>query len=453
MDIKSEKKIFLIENNNIYQYIDLIGNVNLVKSKLIQEKNQFSKNHSFLFQYNSWFSFAVFYIAAKELNITVEPTQENLNVSNKILLKSNGEEIKYLKKEYRNFCNNFEPGFIINSSGTTGKPKKIYLSYLRLNNSCLSIKKYMKTSYDDFHAWSMPPDYVYGLSMLNQVINSNSSVYIIDPIKNIKEIMDKLRQYKVNKLYGVPSGIKMIMKYGFNLISDYLKTIFIAGGRCDKNLAELISQRGIKVCVMYGCTEASARLTYIFDDINEIGKGCVGIPIDGVDIKILDNSMQNRLAIEENITGDIVFKSDYSFLGSFENNNVKITNDNEWIETGDIGYILNGKLFITGRKARFAKIGGIKISLDEIEIFLNEIFNQNELACIRKDNGNDTDDIYCIIVSRFSNEELKSKFVNYCLKNNKYPKWRIAIKFINCKTIPKSKNGKSNYKILEKFIK
>lgn len=453
MEIKSKDKIFMVESDIIYSYKDFSENINKVKEILKKEKNNLSIDSFLLFQYSSWFSFSVFYLAAKELNITIEPTQDELINSKSIKLNNGFQKISYIKKEYNNFCSNFDSGLIISSSGTTGNPKKIYLSYLRLIKSSISIQKYMNTKNDDFHAWSMPPDYVYGLSMLNQVLNTESSVFIINMSNSIKVIMENLKKFNINKLYGVPSGIKMLIKYGNDILPDSIKLVFVAGGRCNKNLAELVIQKKINLCVMYGCTEASARLTYVFDDLEAIAKGCVGRPIEGVDIRIMDSKEHNKISNKENSLGDIVFKSEFSFLGSFENNVVHIHDSSKWIHTGDIGYINNGKLFITGRKARFAKIGGIKISLDEIELFLNEIFKNNELVCIRKDNLNDTDQVCCFISSNMNSEELKSKFIEFCLNDNSYPKWRVAVKFCALDRIPKSKNGKPNYKQLERLVK
>ncbi len=449
MKIINKKKIFIVENRKEYFYEDLDGYIKKIKTVLEERRYAKRRDLVLIFTYSSWLSFAAFYLAAKELDITVEATQNILLGEASIKVEYEDQIIIYLEKRYPFFEKGFDQGFIIGTSGSTGNPKKIYLSYSRLTQSCYSIKSYMNTKSDDFHAWGMPPDYVYGLSMLNQLIESQSSSYIINTNYPIETTIKDLGKYCINKLYGVPSGIRMLVKYSFHNFPKRINTIFIAGGKCDQRLADMIVQLKKRLCIMYGCTEASARLTYLYDDIEAISNGCVGKPIEGVEIKIMMDSDKKEVVNKENKQGEVVFKSKFSSLGYYENNLIRVIQPNEWVHTGDIGYIEKDRLYITGRKARFAKVGGIKISLGEVESFIHNIYPESEVCCVRKDNMTDTDTLYCFLACEIEDKELKDQFIEYCNKNKIRPKWITAIKFKSCKTIPKTSNGKTNYKLIE----
>ena len=442
-------KIFIVENGKDFFYKDLIDLVDEIEKELNPLLAEITYKDIIKFSFNNIFSFSAFYLYSIKKNLTIEPVRELKN--RKIIQFRHQSEKIHLNIDLKskNATPFDEATFVINSSGSTGKPKKIFLSYQRLYKSCISINEYMKTKKSDFHAWSMPPDYVYGLSMLNQLLFSTSSAYIIDPNVPLNKLIEDFNKFKINKIYGVPSGIKPIIKYGFKSLPLYIKSIFIAGGRCDYELSILLEKLDREICIMYGCTEASARLTYIFNNFEKIKDGCVGQPINGVELKI--NSTKSKYNDEKEIIhGDVMFKSKYSLLGYSIDDKFSSYLKNEWIPTGDIGYIKNNNLFITGRKARFAKIGGIKVSLTLVEDFLIKVFEESELACVRKDNGTDTEEIYCFIKTKIENNKLKPTFLDYCRTNNEYPSWRISIKFVKCEFIKNNKNGKPDYKYLER---
>lgn len=448
-------KIFIIENNEKFSYKDLYNFENEIDSKLSPFLLENHKQNIIKFSYGSIFSFTAFYLFSIKKNLSIQPIRgQNAKTNIKLWYKNKDINLYIDLNNNKNTPFN-EPTFIINSSGSTGEPKNVFLSHERLYKSFTAISKYMKTKKSDIHAWSMPPDYVYGLSMLNQVLFTQSSAYIINPNIPLTELIKDLKNYRINKIYGVPSGIKPIVKYGSESLPLSLESIFIAGGRCDYELSILLEKLNKKICIMYGCTEASARLTYIYNDFNKIREGCVGKPIEGVDLKIVlpkDLKLKDS-DTEEIIYGDVMFKSKYSLLGYTTDTKSYECSINQWIPTGDIGYIKNNNLFITGRKARFAKIGGIKISLNKIEDFLLKVFNNSELACIRKDNFTDTDEVYCFIKTKLEEKKLRSIFLDFCKNNNQYPSWRISIKFIKCALIQKNKNGKTDYKLLERDLK
>ena len=388
-----------------------------------------------------WASFASIYCYCLLHSITLEISSSPLPNS---LIQTDHFHLSPRKKYSLELSS--EPGIYISTSGSTGLPKKFLLSYIRLIGSALSIKDYMKTAFDDIHAWSMPFNYVYGLSMLNQTLITFSTAIILDISSQNTSNIDILNTYCPNKLYGVPSSLLPYFKYFSDSLPLSLKTIFTAGGRCSSQLAKRIMDSERSLCVMYGCTEASARLTYLYvDNLEDLSNGCVGYPIDGV--KILTSH-------DPRSPHEIKFISDFSYIGSIVDNTFLASNTNS-ISTGDLGFLHNNKLYITGRSGRFAKIAGNKVPLSLLEsIFLSNpaVSNAYFLSTMSND---DTDIITVFYESITSIETVNLRSLDcYPLYNSleeSHKHFRILLqvaKYIHYENFPLKPNGKTDFSSL-----
>ena len=191
----------------------------------------------------------------------------------------------------------------------------------------------------------------------------------------------------------------------------------------------------IRFYIMYGQTEATARMSYLPPEcfMKRQKAGSVGIPIPGGTIEIHNADTGEKVPPYTN--GEIVYLGNNVCLGyANDYQDLQHGDDNQGkLKTGDIGYLdSDGFLYITGRKKRFVKILGKRINLDDMESKINHEF---EISCAVV--GNDKE--VCIYIDTDQTE----KILNYSLKLFDIHAQNIQVKYIE--EIPRLQSGKSNY--------
>jgi len=245
-------------------------------------------------------------------------------------------------------------------------------------------------------------------------------------------------EQNVTNFNGVPYHYEVLKKIGF-LKKEYphLQYLTQAGGKLSNSLISLFGnwsfEKKIKFFVMYGQTEATARISYLpFDRILE-KIGSVGFSIPNGSLEIQD--IESGILIEQgNKVGELVYKGKNVMMGySFSANDLwKGDELNGVLKTGDLAYFDNdGYAYITGRLKRFIKLFGNRIGLDEIEKFLIE--KKYNVICTGIDDflmlatrDNNSDEIRSIICDRF-----------HLAKS--------VVKVMQFDSFPINSNGKINY--------
>lgn len=258
---------------------------------------------------------------------------------------------------------------LISTSGTTGSPKFVKLSEQNLVANALSICDYLPIRGDDVTPLNLPIYYSYGLSVLTT--NSVKGGVIIcsndDLLK--KEFWAKFSAYGYTSFAGVPFVYEMLERIGFTG-KDYpsLRYFTQAGGKLQDTLvrkyAEYAIARGVRFYVMYGQTEATARMSYMPPEQTLERIGSIGKPIrDGR--FIIDAETAELCYTGPNVFGGYVTSP--SELSSFDRNTL--------LRTGDMAREQDGFYYITGRLKRMAKIFGNRVNLDEVESLLSREMN------------------------------------------------------------------------------
>ena len=220
-----------------------------------------------------------------------------------------------------------------------------------------------------------------------------------------------------------------------------LKYITQAGGKLSNELTlEFINiclSKGIEFYVMYGQTEATARISYLPWKYVHSKIGSIGIAIPGGKLWLEDG---NKNKINENdIIGELVYEGDNVTMGySRDCFDLQNTNHlNRILYTGDMAKIdKDGFYFITGRKKRFVKIYGNRVSLDDIE----ELLKNAGYECICAG----YDDNLKIYSTNLNDEKL---IINYIAKQTGLNRAAYSFKYID--KIPRNSSGKVQYSALE----
>ena len=271
---------------------------------------------------------------------------------------------------------NSELSLLLSTSGSTGSPKLVRLSKKSINANAKSIAQYLKINPNSRGVTSLPMHYSYGLSVINSHLHLGASISITKKSITEGEFWNVMRSQKVNLFSGVPKMYSILKQMRFERMDlPSLQVMTQAGGRLSPELCEWFGNyahdSGKRFYVMYGQTEACARMAYLPPEKLLIKKSSVGIPIPGGKMELVDecgNVIQGAYT-----EGEIKYSGINVMLGYAQNiSDLNLPNcQNGELLTGDLGYFDEDNFFyITGRKQRFIKIFGNRIGLDEVEMYL-----------------------------------------------------------------------------------
>ena len=341
------------------------------------------------------------------------------------------------------FPMNEELCVLISTSGSTGSPKLVRQSYKNILSNTAAIIEYLGITDKERAITSLPMNYVYGLSVLNTHIYAGATLVLTDLNPYAKKFWELVNAQQVTSFAGVPFTYEMIDKLRILKIDmPSLKTMTQAGGKLSpelhKKFATWASENGKRFVVMYGASEATARMGYLPCERSLDKAGSMGIPIPGGRFELIGADGEVIDAPEQ--VGELVYYGDNVTLGYALTGEDLIKQDENKgrLVTGDMAMRdADGFYYIVGRKKRFLKIHGKRINLDEVERLLKRKFDTVDIACSGKD-----DELWIYVVD----EALKAPAVEYVFSemdiNRKLQKATVIPE------IPKNASQKIQYSAL-----
>lgn len=333
---------------------------------------------------------------------------------------------------------------LLTTSGSTGSPRIVRQSYKNLAANTASIIEYLGISSDERPVTALPMNYTFGLSIINTHLSVGATLLLTDGTVMQREFWDFVSRERATSLSGVPYTFQMLDRLRFQRrqLPD-LKTLTQAGGRLSPELQDKFAsyaiETGKKFVVMYGQSEATARMSYLPPERCLEKLGSVGIPIPGVDLCVIDD--QGHESYEPNITGELVCHGDNVTLG-YADCAADLNKGDEHhgvLHTGDLAYFdEDGYIHICGRKKRFLKIFGNRVNLDETEELIRKHFPDADCACAGQD---DLLEIY------LTDGNLSSQIQNFLAEITHLN--FTAFKMIIIDKIPRNDSGKIRYSELK----
>jgi long-chain acyl-CoA synthetase len=260
---------------------------------------------------------------------------------------------------------------IIFTSGSTGEPKGVMLSHRNLIANTESILAYLKLTADDTIEIVLPFYYCYGLSLLHTHLRVGGSVVLNNTFIFLGTVLDDLNKYKCTGFSGVPSHFQLLLRNSTSFKSldlPYLRYVTQAGGKLHDVFIEEFREAFPEVIfyVMYGQTEATARLSYLPPELLPEKLGSMGKGIPGVELDIF-NAEGKPVDVGE--VGEIVARGDNIMLGYLNDEELSAkTLKDGWLHTGDLARKdEDGFFFITARTKEIIKVGGNRVSPKEVE--------------------------------------------------------------------------------------
>lgn len=260
---------------------------------------------------------------------------------------------------------------IIFTSGSTGEQKGVLITHKNKIANTSSIIEYLHLTQSDTIEVVLPFYYCYGLSLLLTHLRVGGSLVLNNNFMFIGSVLNDINKYKVTGFAGVPSHFQILLRK----TRDFKTTLFPslryvtqAGGKLHEifinEFVEIFPK--IMFYVMYGQTEATARLSYLPPEVLSQKPGSIGRGIPGVMLKVVD---ENGESVKPNETGEIIANGDNIMVGYLDDPDAtsKALQDG-WLHTGDLATVdADGYIYIQSRKKEIIKVGGIRISPKEIE--------------------------------------------------------------------------------------
>jgi len=338
-----------------------------------------------------------------------------------------------------------EVSSIIYTSGSTGRPKGAMLSHRNIVSNTLSICQYLHLSQRDIQMVVLPFFYVMGKSLLNTHFAVGGSVVINNKFAFPAAVLNEMVAEQVTGFSGVPSTYAHLLhrsplsSYCEKLVS--LRYCSQAGGHMAKVVKEGLRKvlpAHTQIYIMYGATEAGARLSYLPPEQFEEKMDSIGKAIPGVTLRILGPSGEEMPPGE---IGELVAAGENIMLGYWRDpeGSEKVLCSG-WYHTGDQAYQdEDGFFYVIGRKDDLLKVGGHRINPREIEDVLMESGMVVEAAIIGVQDDLLGNRLIAFVAPR--NGECNEKgILKYCFE--RLPKFKIPEQIKIVRELPKNANGK-----------
>ena len=308
-----------------------------------------------------------------------------------------------------------------------------------------SICESLELTDKDIQMCVLPFFYVMGKSLLNTHFAVGGSIVVNNKFAFPATVVNQMIEEKATGFSGVPSTFTYLLhRSSLGKRSgefDSLRYVTQAGGHMSKQIKEELRRTlpdHTEIVIMYGATEASARLTCLepgrFDDkIESIGKA-----IPGVTLRVI-NSEGEEADIGE--VGELVGSGDNIMKGYWKDPEAtsKVL-DHHGYHTGDMGYKdEEGFFFVTGRKDFQLKVGGHRINTQEIEDAIMETGLVVEAAVIGIPDEMLGHRLAGVVVPL--NKEISGDQVLNAIAA-RLPKYKVPGKISVVRSLPKNASGK-----------
>ena len=368
-----------------------------------------------------------------------QDTQQLMLEDGYALLATTNQEIPRL---------NDELALLMSTSGSTGSPKLVRQSYKNVRSNTCSIVEYLNITQEERAITSLPMNYVYGLSIINTHLWVGASIVITNLACYSKGFWALFRKEEATSFAGVPFMYEMLEKLRFTkkMVLPSLHTMTQAGGKLAPDLQERFAryakEHGVDFVVMYGASEATARMGYLPSEHALDKRGSMGVAIPGGRFELVDTN--GNVIPNANEAGELVYYGDNVTLGYALGIDDLAKGDERFgrLATGDVAQRdEDGFYYVVGRLKRFIKIVGRRTNLDEMERLLSRRFNTLDIACVGRDD---------LLVVFVVDSALVEDVVQYVFHTTEINQRMIAVRVVD--EIPKNASGKTLYGQLNELV-
>lgn len=330
---------------------------------------------------------------------------------------------------------------LLSTSGSTGSPKMVRLSAQNLDANTAAIVEYLELDNTARSITSLPLTYSFGLSILNSYLWTGASVVVTETSITDKAFWALMKEHAVTSLSGVPFHFEALQRLRFfNKSLPDLKVFTQAGGKLRnevlKAFAEHCQANQQRFYVMYGQTEAAPRIAYLPPEHLLEKLGSIGISVPGGQLSLMDENGSE--ITEPDQEGELVYQGENVMMGYAVNrDDLSLGQGESVLQTGDLAKRdIDGYFYITGRKSRFIKMQGKRLSLAHLEETLKQC-GVTENACLGQEDK---------LVIAYADAQQQATIEDYLKELNIHP---MFYQLLLMAQIPHTVNGKVDYPTLK----
>jgi acyl-CoA synthetase (AMP-forming)/AMP-acid ligase II len=256
------------------------------------------------------------------------------------------------------------------TSGSTGAPRGVMVSHANIIANTRSIIESLRLTGDDRIMAVLPFHYCFGTSLLHTHLRAGGSLVIDSRFMYPEVILNRMIETECTGFAGVPSHFQILLRHSSLASRTFPRLRYVqqAGGALAPCFLRQLHDAlpAVEICVMYGQTEATARLSCLPAECLQAKLGSIGKGIPGVRLRVLNESGN---PVRPGETGEIVASGDNIAKGYWNaSQETAATFRNGCLYTGDLATVdEDGFIFISGRSKDFLKCGGKRVSCRAIE--------------------------------------------------------------------------------------
>ncbi|MEX5636788.1 AMP-binding protein [Parafrankia sp. FMc2] len=270
-----------------------------------------------------------------------------------------------------------ELALLLSTSGSTGSPKLVRLSYANLQANAESIAEYLGIGPGDRAATTLPMSYCYGLSVIHSHLVRGATLILTSMSVVDRGFWELFRAARATSLAAVPYTFDLLDRVGFDgMALPHLRYVTQAGGRLAPDrvarYARLGQRQGWDLVVMYGQTEATARMAYLPPHLAVTHPHAIGVPVPGGSFRLEPVAEDTRGAADADDVGELVYSGPNVMMGyAHTAADLALGRTLDELRTGDLARrTAEGLYEIVGRRTRFGKLFGLRIDLQHVEDML-----------------------------------------------------------------------------------
>ncbi len=256
---------------------------------------------------------------------------------------------------------------LLSTSGTTGAAKLVRLSHDNVASNAAAIADYLRITSDDVALTTLPLHYSYGLSVLTSHLLAGASVVLSEESVTRCTLWELAAREGVTSFAGVPHTFDLLETSGcLDRLPATLRYATVAGGRMAPDSVRTWASRVPSFVVMYGQTEATARMAWLPPHLAADRPDAIGVPIPGGTLRL--DPVDGIDGADDGV-GELVYAGPNVMLGyATSPDDLALGRTVHELRTGDLGVQDEDGLFrVVGRLARFAKVLGLRVDLDDVE--------------------------------------------------------------------------------------
>ncbi len=335
------------------------------------------------------------------------------------------------------------PALVLYTSGSTGQPLGVVQTFRNVDANTRSIVEYLGLTAEDRALVTLPLYYCYGRSVLQTHLFVGGSLVFDNRMAFPRTVLETMAAEGCTGLAGVPLTFEMIRRKVdvSTLAFPRLRYLTQAGGPMAPDTIAWVRSafEPAQLYVMYGQTEATARLSYLPPDRAEDKAGSIGIAIPGVALRVVD---ERGRELPPGEVGELVARGRNVTPGYLDEpaETARLLRDG-WLWTGDLAYRDDdGFFFHRGRAKEILKIGGHRVSPVEIEQVIARHPDVAEAAVVGVKHDLLGEVPAAVIVSRPGTSPTDADLRRHCLE--RLPAYQVPVSFSFVETLPRSESGK-----------